>query len=198
MCWKKWRFSLAALSVFQLMCFGAIAEEVAQGQTVERQGGDFTLDSAAGPLSLSDLNGKVVLMFFGYTGCPDVCPLSLATIGSTFSGMKPEELERVQALFISVDPERDTIEMLEKYAGYFHPNILGVTGQPEVLAGVAEQYGVSYEKTLLADSALGYTIAHTPDILVLDTAGNVQDNFAHNSDPKPLTDRIRSLLSSGP
>ena len=109
-------------------------------------GGDFTLRSADGPLSLKDLRGKVVILFFGYTSCADVCPISLATIANAFSKLTNVELKRIRSLFISLDPERDTPERLRKFTGYFHPNIVGVTGIPEVVADFAQKYGVEMEK----------------------------------------------------
>lgn len=166
------------------------------GNAMMAQGGDFTLNSADGPLSLNELRGKVVLLFFGYTSCPDVCPLSLSTIDRVFSKMTSEELKRVQALFISLDPERDTLERLKKYTGYFHPNIVGVTEKPEVLAKVAEQYGVGYEKKMVSGSALGYVIYHSPDIFVVSPDGKPRNTFPHNADTKRLLNQIRSLLSA--
>jgi protein SCO1/2 len=138
----------------------------------------------------------VVLLFFGYTSCPDVCPLSLSTIDRVFSKMTPEELKRVQALFISLDPERDTLERLKKYTGYFHPNIVGVTEKPEVMVKVAEQYGVSYEKKMVSNSALGYVIDHPADIFVISPDGKLRNTFPHNADTKPLLNRIRNLLNA--
>ena len=123
-------------------------------------GGDFTLKSAAGPLSLKDLRGSVVLIFFGYTGCPTVCPISLATIANVYKKMPRVGLQETRALFISLDPERDNLELLDRYTKYFHPNIIGLTDEISVLKKVAEKFGVKYEKTLVPDSTLGYVISH--------------------------------------
>ena len=116
-------------------------------------GGDFTLGSRQGPVALQDLRGKVVLLYFGYTYCPDVCPTSLGFIGLALERLTPDELERVQVLFISVDPERDTPERLEEYAVFFHPKVLGITGTPEELARVAELYGAAYRRVEQPQSA---------------------------------------------
>lgn len=172
------------------------AIDTASGSSIKTVGGDFTLNSSDGPLSLDELRGKVVLLFFGYTSCPDVCPLSLSTIEGVFSKMTPEELKRVQALFVSLDPERDTLERLKKYTGYFHPNIIGATEKLEVVAEVAEQYGVGYEKKLVADSALGYVIYHSADIFVIGPDGKPRETFPHNARTRPLLNRIRGLLSA--
>lgn len=193
-------FFILALAAGLLGAQTLVAHEgssgMVSGGSMMGQGGDFTLNSADGPLSLNELRGKVVLLFFGYTSCPDVCPLSLSTIDRVFSKMTSEELKRVQALFISLDPKRDTLERLKKYTGYFHPNIVGVTEKPEVLDKVAEQYGVSYEKKMVSDSALGYVIYHPADIFVIGPDGKPRDTFPHNAETKPLLNRIRSLLSA--
>jgi protein SCO1/2 len=105
-------------------------------------GGDFTLQSAAGPVSLKDYRGKLVLVYFGYTYCPDICPTSLAATAEGLKQLTPEEQARVAMIFISVDPKRDTPERLKEYAEFFHPAIVGVTGTAETIADVARRYGV--------------------------------------------------------
>ena len=154
----------------------------------------FTLDSPEGALSLKDLRGNVVLIFFGFTSCPDVCPISLATISHAFSYLTDDELKRSRTLFISLDPERDTMERLKKYTGYFHPNIIGVTGTMEELVRVADIYGVKFEKKETPDSALGYLIYHSAKIFIIGTQGELRKTFPHNIDAKLLVQQIRSLL----
>ncbi len=196
MYWKKSISDIVTAFVVQMLFFvPAYAGNVESGITVDR-GGDFTLNSADGPLSLNELRGKVVLLFFGYTSCRDVCPIALSTIDRVFANMTPDELGRVQALFISLDPERDTLEKLKKYTGYFHPNIVGVTEKPEVVAEVAEQYGVRYKKKILPNSALGYVDHHPADIFVVGPDGKLRNTLAHNVHARPLINRIRSLLSA--
>ena len=158
-------------------------------------GGDFTLKSAEGPLSLKDLRGKVVLLFFGYTSCADVCPISLATIAYTFSKLTHFELKRIRSLFISLDPERDTPARLKKFTGYFHPNIIGVTASMEVVYDVAEKYGVKVERKELPDSDLGYAIYHTAEIFVVGPQGELRKTFPHDIDGQPLLHQIKSLLN---
>jgi protein SCO1/2 len=153
------------------------------------RGGDFTLTGPDGPLSLSDLRGKVVLIFFGYTACPDVCPISLARIHSCFSAMSAEELDRVRALFITLDPEHDTLDRLQKYTGYLHPNIIGLRDDVETIRSVTDQYGIKFSKILSPESAIGYSISHSTDILLLDSRGKiVESNY--------LRARIRDLLNA--
>lgn len=158
--------------------------------------GDFTLTGPDGPLSLSDLRGKVVLVFFGYTSCPDVCPVSLARIDSCFSEMAAEELDRVRALFITLDPERDTLDRLQKYTGYFHPNVIGLRQDEEVIRSVTDHFGVKFSKTMRPESALGYSISHSTDIFLLDARGQIVEAIPHNSEPTYLRGRIRDLLNA--
>ncbi len=158
------------------------------------RGGDFTLTGPEGPLSLSDLRGKVVLIFFGYTSCPDVCPVSLARIDSCFSELSATELNRVRALFITLDPERDTLDRLQKYTRYFHPNIIGLRDDVQTIRSVTDRYGIEFSKTITPESALGYSISHSTDILLLDPNGQVVEAIPHNSNPAYLLGRIRDLL----
>ena len=91
-------------------------------------GGDFSLDSADGRIATQNFRGQVVALYFGYTYCPDVCPTSLAALGSALEKLTPAELAQVQPLFISVDPERDSVARLKDYAVFFHPKLKGLTG----------------------------------------------------------------------
>ena len=168
--------------------------EIKGGKSTVFQLIDFTLDSPEGALSLKDLRGNVVLIFFGFTSCADVCPISLATISHAFSYLTDDELKRSRSLFISLDPERDTMERLKKYTGYFHPNIIGVTGTMEELVRVADIYGVKFEKKETPDSALGYLIYHSAKIFVIGTQGELRKTFPHNIDAQLLVQQIRSLL----
>ena len=93
------------------------------------EGGDFTLQSANGPVSLKDFRGKEVLVYFGYTYCPDICPTSLAATAEGLKQLTPEELARVAMIFVSVDPKRDTPARLKEYVTFFHSAIVGVTAR---------------------------------------------------------------------
>lgn len=180
------------------LAFGLLALLATSGAAAAgyARGGDFTLTGPDGPMSLSDLRGKVVLVFFGYTSCPDVCPLSLARINSCFSEMESAELDRVRALFITLDPERDSLDRLQKYTGYFHPNIIGLRQDEEVIRSVTDRFGVEFSKTMRPESALGYTISHSTEIFLLDSRGQIVEAIPHNSEPTYLRARIRDLLNA--
>ncbi len=157
-------------------------------------GGDFTLQSADGPVSLHDFRGKVVLVYFGYTSCPDICPTSLTTMASALKQLTPAEVAQVRGIFISVDPERDTPQGMKEYAAYFHPNFIGVVGTPAQTAEVAAKYGAYYRKAPYEGSAMGYGVDHSSTIYVIDRDGKVVDQIRHGTSPEALAAAIRRAL----
>lgn len=168
----------------------------ATGTTAAPTGGDFTLDEASGPVDLASLRGRVVLIYFGYTLCPDICPTNLAMIATALKALTPEERERVRGLFVSVDPERDDPQRLALYAAYFHPNILGVTGTPDQIAGTARLYGAVYRRVDQGDSSLGYLVDHSADTYVVDPEGRWIHTFAHATPATEILAYIRGLLAA--
>ncbi len=159
------------------------------------QGGDFILNSASGSVSLESMRGKVVVLYFGYTMCPDVCPTSLALLASALNGLSKDELKQVKALFISVDPDRDGLERLQSYAAFFHPSIQGVTGTDEQLAAIAKQYGAAYKKTK-EDSAMDYVVDHTADLYLIDQQGKLRGSIKHGTPPAEILKSLRQLLGT--
>ncbi len=158
-------------------------------------GGDFVLRSADGPVALRDLRGKVVVLYFGYTWCPDICPTSLGYLSAALEQLTADELARVQPIFISVDPERDTPKRLKEYAAYFHPAIIGLTGTPEELAEVARRYGAAYRKTQEKDSAMGYVIDHSADLYLIDEKGRLAKTLPHGTPPDKIAAALKALLA---
>jgi len=157
-------------------------------------GGDFTLHSYRGPIRLQDFQGQVVLLYFGYTWCPDICPTSLGLTSLALDALTPGELTRVQSLFISVDPERDTVERLKEYAEYFHTKILGITGSPVEVARVADLYGAAYRKVKQA-SETGYVVDHSADTYLINPSGDLVEVLPHGSPPEHVVAMIRKHLN---
>ena len=190
------RCSLAGL-IFGLTFAALLAgmpKAGAAGQNVPA-GGNFTLTSVQGPVNLSDHRGKVVLLFFGYTSCPDVCPISLARIGACLSSLEDEHAEQVSALFITLDPERDTAERMRQYAGFFHPEIVGLTGAAEAIDEVTTRYGIGYVRSLAPESALGYSISHPDTILLVDADGALVGEVRGDEGSEALRRKVLELLA---
>ena len=172
----------------------AMPEADADGRSAPA-GGEFTLQSVQGPVNLGDLRGKVVLLFFGYTSCPDICPLSLARIGACLSSLETEQAEQVSALFITLDPGRDTAERMRQYAGFFHPGIIGLTGDTEAIGDVTARYGIAWERKASPESALGYSIAHPDTILLVDADGVLAGEVRGEEGGETLRARVLELLA---
>jgi protein SCO1 len=160
-------------------------------------GGDFHLSAGGTFFDLQDLRGKVVLLYFGYTWCPDICPTNLAYIAAALKTLSTEELARVQVVFVSVDPERDVPQRLAEYAGWFHPQVRGVTGTPAELAAAARLYGVAYRRVEDSGSAMGYLMDHSAYTYVVDPQGRLVRILNHATLPADIAAAIRSHLGSG-
>ncbi len=167
-------------------------------QAVKPSAGDFTLQSDNGPVSLKDYRGRLVLVYFGYTYCPDICPTSLALTSEALRRLTPEEQARVASIFISVDPERDTPARLKEYVEFFHPGLVGLTGSKEALAETAFRYGVFFARQKLDSAGNGYVIDHTADTYVIGADGQLLDKIAHATPPDQVVTKLRQYLKSMP
>ena len=159
-------------------------------------GGEFQLTHASGAAySLSDSHGKAVVLSFGYTFCPDICPTTLATVAAALTALGADA-DRVDAFLITLDPARDTPEKLSAYAAYFHPRLGGLTGAPQDIAAVAQQYGVQ-AKTVRSATGDHYTLDHTANLYIIDTQGALFSIMPHGLPPAVLAANIRSALRAG-
>ncbi len=155
---------------------------------------DFTLTTTEGqPFRLSDERGKIVLMFFGFTSCPDVCPTTLAEAKRILEGLG-DDVENVRFVFVTVDPERDTQQRLGQYIAAFHPDIIGLRGTPEELQTVFDSYGIHVAKVPLEDSALGYTMEHTARIFLVDQKGRLRLSYAFGTPDEDILLDVQYLL----
>lgn len=141
--------------------------------------------------SLDDFKGKVVLMFFGFTQCPDVCPTALSNAVQIKSLLGPDG-EKLQVLFVTVDPERDTPDVLREYTAAFDPAFLGLYGTPEETAEVAKAYRVYYAKVPTGDS---YTMEHTALTYVFDRKGRLRMALRHEQTPEQSAEDIRKVMA---
>jgi len=142
--------------------------------------------------TLADFKGKVVTIFFGYTQCPDVCPTALSGMSSVMQALGPDA-ERVQVIFVTVDPERDTPELLAQYVPVFDARFLGLYGTPEKIAEVAKEFRVFYRKS--GDLAGHYTIDHTAGTYVFGPDGRPRLYVKHAEDPTVVAADIKALLA---
>jgi protein SCO1/2 len=143
------------------------------------------------PRTLADFRGKVVALFFGYTHCPDVCPTTLADFAQVMD-ILGADANRVQVLFVTVDPERDKPELLSKFVPAFHPSFLGLYGDAQATAAAAKAFYVTYQKQ---PTSSGYTIDHSVGTLLIDPKGKVRLHTPHAQRVGWLVDDIRLLLS---
>lgn len=156
-------------------------------------GADFVLQSADGPVDSKALRGKVLLVYFGYTNCPDVCPASLAAGGQALKTLSAEERSRVKLLMISVDPERDTVQHLKEYTAFFHPEMLGVTGTVEQVASLAKAFGAGYIKQPpKADGS--YAVDHTVSTYVVAPDGKLSAVLDLGASNDQVVAAVRKLL----
>ncbi len=157
-------------------------------------GGDFTVQAARGPVSLSDFRGKLLLVYFGYTYCPDICPTSLMMTSEGLKQLTPEERARVATLFVSVDPPRDTPARLKEYAEFFDPQMIGATDTPERIAEIAKRYGVFYAAQKVDTAGAGYVVDHSADTLIVDETGRLVGKIAHATPPDQVAAAVRKYL----
>jgi protein SCO1/2 len=150
-------------------------------------------DHTGKPRTLADFKGKVVVVFFGYTQCPDVCPTTMAEMASVMQKLGPQA-DGVQVLFITLDPERDTQELLASYVPAFDKRFIGLRGTPEQTAKVAKDFKVFYAKVPGADAG-SYTIDHTAGSYVFDRDGKLRLFIRHGGGADPVVHDIRQLLS---
>jgi protein SCO1 len=155
---------------------------------------DFTLQTSDGSeFKLSQLRGKIVLLSFGYTFCPDVCPTTLVELSQVRARLG-DAAKRVQTAFITLDRERDTPERLGIYTRAFDPTFIGLTGRAEQLAQVRTMYGVIAEKEAVAGTSAGYLMAHSAYIYVIDPEGRLRLLFPFGMSIEEMADDIKLLL----
>jgi protein SCO1 len=136
--------------------------------------------------------GSVVLIFFGFTSCPDVCPTTLAELNIALDGMKARS-EDVQVIFISVDPERDTPEKIQEYVERFNPSFIGLSGSLEELQPIWQNYGV-FREVVPGSTALDYTVNHTARVILIDPLGNMRLSYGFQTPPEDIAHDVDILL----
>jgi protein SCO1/2 len=156
-------------------------------------GGDFTLTTQDNqPFRLRDARGRPVLLFFGYTSCPDMCPVTMSRILGALNRVGSSASE-VMTLFVSVDPKRDTPAVLKEYVGSFSTPVTGLTGSDEEIARVASAYHASYE--IVPTGTRNYLVNHTSAIFLIDRQGTLRQYFKYDENPDTLAAALRTVLN---
>ncbi len=154
---------------------------------------NFSLtDYTGSPTSLKRFDGKLIILYFGYTNCPDVCPASLGVLSQALK-LLGKKADKVQVLFITVDPARDTAERLVTYLTHFNPNFIGLTGSPEEIAQVASLYGVYFEAQPSESKGI-YWMDHTASTMVIDQEGRLKLVWPFGVTAEDVASDLRMLL----
>jgi protein SCO1/2 len=168
-------------------------------------GGFYSPPSAAPPLNLTDMNGnpftlnqlegKVALIYFGYTTCPDICPTTLVDFQAVKDDLG-EDADRVEFLLVTIDPERDTEAKLKEYLAFFDPDFIGLRGDAEQTKAFTRDYGIVVKRVDYPDSATGYLLDHSAQSFAIDPAGRLALTFPYGMDPALIAEDIRHLLNT--
>lgn len=194
---RAWRLasSVALLLTLLLAACG--------GSAYSFKGGEIKPAAAAAPIELTDQHGqpfslaaqkgKVVMLYFGYTTCPDACPTTLSD-WTEVKRLLGDKAEKVEFVMVTVDPERDTAEKLTQYMGFFDPAFLALRGDQSQIAAVEQAYGVMAVREEYPESATKYLMNHTTSIFVVDRDGRLRLTFAHGTDPAIVAEDLRHLV----
>jgi len=159
-------------------------------------GGPFSLvDQTGRPVTDADYRGRYMLVYFGYTFCPDVCPTELQVMATALDQLG-DQGEKVQPIFVTVDPERDTVVQVAPYVALFHPRLVGLTGTREQVAEAARAYRVYYAKAPNKDNDAHYTMDHSSFVYLMGPDGRFVEAFAHGTTAEKMTETIRTHLKS--
>lgn len=162
---------------------------------ITEYGGDFVLKGGQGEVALASYRGKVVVLYFGFLSCTNACPVALKVMNEVFSKMSSEDLEEVQAFFISIDPERDAPEELEVFSAKYANKIMGLTGTPDQIDELIKQYGVFIEiSDLEGGEASGYTVDHSSRYYIINKEGRLVSAMTHSTTPSELMAKVRSYF----
>jgi len=197
----SWIVVLAAALVVLVVALGVVSwrlmapESGATGTALV--GGPFALvDQAGNQVTEQDFAGRFMLVYFGYTWCPDFCPMSLTTMVQALDLLAPEQAAQVVPVLITVDPERDTVEQLAEYVPLFHPRLIGLTGTPEQTAAAARAYRVYFNKVEEGDPD-AYLMDHSTFIYLMGPEGEYRRHFGASATPEEVAEGLRAELARG-
>ncbi len=161
-------------------------------------GGPFQLvDQNGQEVTDEKFRGRLMLVYFGYTFCPDVCPLGLTTIAEALDRLPAEDRDQIVPVFITVDPERDTVAVMKDYVGAFSDRLVGLTGSPDAVQDVLREYRV-YARKADSETADGaYLVDHSTFTYLMDREGRYLAHFGHSATPEEMAERIEAAIGAG-
>ena len=172
------------------------------GSTYSFQGGVLEPESPASPIELTDQygnpfslaaqQGKIIFLYFGYTTCPDACPTTLSD-WIEVKRLLGEKADKVEFVMVTVDPERDTVDTLNQYLTFFDPSFIGLTGDPQTLATIRQNYGVMSQREEYPGSATGYLMNHSTSFWVIDAKGTLRLIYGLGTDPEIVAEDVEHL-----
>ncbi len=166
-----------------------------------RPAAEFALTDQDGEVAtLEGLRGKNVFFYFGFTNCPNICPVGLAHLAALYRKLSPTEQAVTQIVFVSVDPEKDTPEILKDYVAFFDPSFIGLTGSNEAIAEIAKGFGVFYEQHELDNDSGDYTVDHSSTVFLLDSEGRLRETFRHDQlgESDEIIEDLRHVMQTEP
>lgn len=189
------RLSIALLSLLLALPAFAASTDGDSDETVGISARYVLMAPNGRAISNEDLAGQFQLITFGYTFCPDICPTTLAEMATILEKVG-KNASRLQPLFITVDPERDTLEVLRKYTEFFHPRIMGLTGSPPLIRGVAKNFNVRYEKVRMPGKpADQYAVDHSAGMYLLGPEGQFLRKFAYATPTDEIVTYINEMMA---
>ena len=193
-------YSLFSLFIFASIYF-FINKDYYQNTTVQKienqdalPGGHFTLKKQDGTIFDSKISNKLMLIYFGFTYCPDVCPTTLIKMADVIDRLG-EDSDNVNSIFISIDPERDKEEVIKDYVSAFHDEIIGLTGSEEQISSVAKDWGVYYQKEDIEGSE-DYTVNHLDIIFLANASGEYVDFFPPKIQSALIVEKVRNIINN--
>jgi cytochrome oxidase Cu insertion factor (SCO1/SenC/PrrC family) len=171
------------------------SRSTASGSGTALVGGPFTLTDQTGKrVTEKDYLGHYTLVFFGYTFCPDVCPTELQVMSAALDKMGAKA-DAIQPLFITIDPERDTVDVMKQYAANFYPRLVGLTGSPQEIAAAAKAYRVYYAKVPGKSGTNDYLMDHSSIVYMMDKQGMFLKHFTYTTDADALAEALEAAIS---
>ncbi len=207
---QKWVYKVGMIVLFGILLLAGCAGQAptptpvsvappSQGTRIEppREVADFTLTSHEGkPFSLSDLRGKPVILYFGYTFCPDICPTSLATFVRVKRGLAEEQMSDEAAfVFVSVDSERDTPQVLARYLSAFDEGFIGLTGDEQMIRKIGVDYGLFFQKSEVEGTSADYLIDHTAASFLIDPQGRLSIIYPYGTPYDIIRDDLLTVIN---